>query len=177
MFTIIAFAYCISLFAQTAGKDNKVSQSITFHAIPKGATVSGVFQGRPPCAGIAGPLHLQLSSNCEKIKCNLTLYRDSVTQQPTTYELTCIGAGDIINQPGGGYRQKILQGKWSVTTGMPTNSNAEIYKLSTADGSSFLYLLKGDDNVLFVLDQNKQLMAGDENFSYTLNRVQLVAGK
>lgn len=42
---------------------------------------------------------------------------------------------------------------------------------------SYLYLLKGDDNVLFILDENKELRVGNEDFSYTLNRVELVPGK
>jgi len=38
-------------------------------------------------------------------------------------------------------------------------------------------LMKGDDNVLFILDQHNQFRVGDMNFSYTLNRVKLVKGE
>ncbi len=33
-----------------------------------------------------------------------------------------------------------------------------------------LYLLKGDDNILFFVDPNGRLLVGNEDFSYTLNR-------
>ena len=39
--------------AQTAAVDNKLSKTITSHPIPKGPSVLGVFEGRPPCRGIA----------------------------------------------------------------------------------------------------------------------------
>lgn len=32
--------------------------------------------------------------------------------------------------------------------------------------------MKGDDNVLFFLDQDKNLLTGNNLFNYTLNRVQ-----
>jgi hypothetical protein len=34
-----------------------------------------------------------------------------------------------------------------------------------------LLLLKADDNILFLLDQNREPMVGHAEFSYTLNRV------
>ncbi|HMH33129.1 MAG TPA: hypothetical protein VK543_08875 [Puia sp.] len=43
------------------------------------------------------------------------------------------------------------------------------------DQGAYFYFLKGDENVLFVLDEKKQLRVGNEDFSYTLNRVELVA--
>jgi len=48
--------------------------------------------------------------------------------------------------------------------------------LKLNDTAAYFYLLKGDDNVLFVLDENKELRVGNIDFSYTLNRVELVPG-
>jgi hypothetical protein len=35
-------------------------------------------------------------------------------------------------------------------------------------------LYKGDENVLFILDEKREFLAGDQDFSYTLNRVHKV---
>ena len=54
--------------AQTATADNKLSQSITFHPIPKGPSVFGTFQGRPPCSEIAKQLNLINGCLLPKVK-------------------------------------------------------------------------------------------------------------
>jgi hypothetical protein len=163
--------------AQTAAIDNKLSQTITFHSIPKGPSVYGVFEGRPPCVGIVKQLQISTDTNCEKLKWNIILYRDPLTLQPTDYILSMVGGGDIIKQEGSSYRQKIIKGKWAIIKGIRSNPDAEVYALQLTKSKSYLYLLKGDDNVLFILDENKELRVGNEDFSYTLNRVELVPGK
>lgn len=169
---------CVNILkAQTATKDNKLFKTITFHSIPKGPSVEGVFAGRPPCAGIVQQLKLTTDRDCAKLKCSVTLYRDSLTFQPAYYILSIVGGGDIVQQDGGSYRQKTLQGRWSIVRGTKSNSAAEVYSLQLGTPGDYLYLLKGDNNVLFILDSNKALMTGNEDFSYTLNRVELVAGK
>jgi len=49
--------------------------------------------------------------------------------------------------------------------------------LETGRPGAYFYLLKGDENVLFILDENKAFRNGNEDFSYTLNRVELVPAK
>ena len=110
VFVITAFC---SLFvniskSQTAAVDNKPSQSITPHPLPKGPTVFGIFEGRSPCLGIARQLKISTTADCIKLKWNLTLYRDPVTFRPSTFTLSVVGAGDVIKQEGGSYRQKLL---------------------------------------------------------------------
>ena len=92
------------------------------------------------------------------------------------YLIHCWG-GNVVKQEGGSYRQKVLEGKWAIVKGIKSNSNAEVYELELSTPGSYLYLLKGDDNVLFILDENKEFRVGNEDFSYTLNRVELVPGK
>jgi hypothetical protein len=176
---IVATAFCclfaILSEAQTAAADNKPSQTITFRPIPKGPAVSGVFQGRPPCIEIAKQLKISTPADCIKLKWVLTLYHKPATLQPTTYTLTLLGAGDVIKQAdGNSYQQKSLEGKWTIIKGLKSDPDAEVYRLES--GTETLYLLKGDENVLFVLDENKEFRVGNEDFSHTLNRVELVAG-
>jgi hypothetical protein len=49
--------------------------------------------------------------------------------------------------------------------------NATVYQLSPTETQPALLLLKGDDNVLYFLDQNRGLLVGHADFSYALNRV------
>jgi len=162
--------------AQTATADNKLSQSITFHPIPKGPSVLGTFQGRPPCSEIAKQLNLLTDADCIKLKWSLTLYHNPVTFQPTTCTLLMVGGGDVIKQDENSYRQKAYEGKWAIIKGIKSDPDAEVYQLELGKPGAHFYLLKGDENVLFVLDQNKEFRVGNEDFSYTLNRVELVPG-
>lgn len=162
--------------AQTAAVDNKPSKTITFRPIPKGPSVSGIFEGRPPCHGVAKQLKLSTPADCVKLKWNLVLYQDSMTMQPTTFALIIAGVGDEIKQAdGNSYRLKLIKGKWAISKGIQSNAAAEIIGLEFSPGA-YLYLLKGNENVLFVLDENKEFRVGNEDFSYTLNRVELVPG-
>lgn len=162
--------------AQTAAVDNKLSQTITFRPIPKGPSVLGVFEGRPPCYGVAKQLKVSISAECIKLKWNLILYQDSVTLQPTTFALIVVGGGDVVKQAdGSSYRLKLIKGKLTISKGIKGNPAADVYGLEFESGA-YLYLLKGDGNVLFVLDENKEFRVGNEDFSYTLNRVELVPG-
>jgi hypothetical protein len=162
--------------AQTAAVDNKLSQSITFRPIQKGPSVSGIFEGRPPCKGLAKQLKIATPADCEKLKCNLTLYQDPETMQPTTFALTIIGGGEVVKAAdGSAYLQKVIKGKWTISKGVKGNPDAVVYGLEF-DPGAYLYLVKGDENVLFVLDENKGFSVGNEDFSYTLNRVELVPG-
>ena len=178
---LIATFFCCLLIqiskAQTSAIDNKLSKTITFRAIPNGPTVFGIFQGRPSCAGYARQLKTPIPADCTKLKSELILYRDPANLQATTYTLSVIGVGDTIKQDGGSYQRLVLEGKWTIIKGIKSNPDAEVVALKLNKTQTYIYLMKGDENVLFVLDENKEFLVGDEDFSYTLNRVELVAGK
>lgn len=146
--------------AQTASRHNVLSQSITSHPIPTGLSVMGIFEGRPPCLEIARQLQIRVGPECIKAKWRLILFQDSVTRQPTTYKLL----GKFLPP----------EGKWKLVKGATSNPKADIIHLNPDKPAASFYLLKGDDNVLFILDENRELRVGNENFSFTLNRVQLV---
>jgi len=54
------------------------------------------------------------------------------------------------------------------------NPAAVVYELTYDLPGKSLYLEKGDENVLFILDDNRAFRTGDQYYSYTLNRVRLV---
>lgn len=149
--------------AQTTAADNKPSKSVSYHAIPTGPTVFGIFEGRPPCQLIAKQMDSPISTACDKVKWRLILFQDAATKEPTNYELL----GRLLPSSG----------KWRVTQGIPDNPRAEVVELALGSTGKYFYLLKGDNNVLFVLDEHKSLRVGNDYFSYTLNRVELVAAK
>jgi hypothetical protein len=159
----ISFLFVNISNAQTAAADNILSQSITSHPIPSGKSLYGIFEGRPPCEEIAKQVDSAVTSECPKVKWRLIFYQDPVTKAPTTYQLL----GRFLP----------AEGKWKIIKGIKSNPDAEVFQLELSKPGTYFYFLKGDENVLFVLDENKEFRVGNEDFSYTLNRVELVAKK
>lgn len=156
--------YCIILLlslqnatAQITAVKNIPPDVPTQREIPTGADVYGVFEGRSPCTGIPELFGEQPRSECIKVKWRIFLYHDPVSGTPTTY--------NIQGRP---------VGKWKIIKGMPGNASANIIVLETPKP---FYLFKADENILFMLDENKNFRVGNADFSYTLNRVRLVKGK
>lgn len=147
--------------AQTAAGDNKVSESITFSDPPGGRDIYGVFEGRTP-AGISSQLG-GIRSGSDLLKWQVIFYRDSLTGQPTVYTLTA-GFSD----------RQHLKGVWKIVRGMQGDPTAVVYALTYGEPAKVLYLLKGDENVLFILDEDRAFLVGNRDLSYTLNRVHKV---
>lgn len=118
------------------------------------SVTEGVFEGRTPCSPIANEFTGFPSAACEKIKWELTLYRDA-------------GTGDARSYRFRGTRTS-HNGSWSITRGTPGNPAATIYELRYHRGS--LRLLVADENVLLLMSADGKLMVGDASWSYTFNR-------
>ena len=151
--------------AQMATADNQPPEVTTRVTIPADAWLFGVFEGRSPCTEIASQLNVTKGPECIKMKWRLILYKDAHTHQPTTYTLY----GTFSSEP--------RTGKWTITRGMSDNPGAIVYQLHLDKPHKPFYLLKGDDNVLFILDEKKNFRVGNADFSYTLNRVKLIPAK
>lgn len=124
-----------------------------------------VFSGRSPCQEIAKDLNRPVPADCFKLKWLLTLRRDPKTLTPTTYHL----AGTLYRteNPDTEFPR---EGKWKVSKGTKTNPNAVVYQLDAAGDDGPISLLKADHNVLFFVGKDGNLLLGNEDFSYTLNR-------
>ena len=120
----------------------------------------GDFDGRVRCQEMAKAWGLKVTPDCEKLKWLFTFFYDSKTHEPTHYK----HSGTLY---GGGARE----GKWKYIKGTPANPEATVIQLDPDFPEKSVYLLKGDENVLFLLDLNKNLMVGDSYLSYTFNRV------
>jgi hypothetical protein len=135
--------------------------SVSYNISPMatGGAVFGVFEGRTPCHGISRELKLSQHAGCIKAKWRLTLYQDPVTAAPTTYKVE-----------GSLFREKPREGTWRVLPSPSGRFGDTLYELSSAKEPA-LTLMKGDDNVLFFVNERCEPMIGHADFSYTLNRV------
>jgi len=112
-----------------------------------------VFGGRTPC-GI--PDLFPPGRECYKLKWRIVLFADPGGNSPTRYRVY----GTAWRQEGG------KSGNLQVNTG---SKGQLIYQLNDGD-KGYLYLLKLDEHLLAFTDANGNLLVGDEDFSYTLNR-------
>jgi hypothetical protein len=111
------------------------------------------FEGRTPC-GV--PHIIEPGKSCYKLKWYLVLY--SKNNVPDTYRIL----GTPYRRDEGGKR-----GSWKITTG---KDGRIIYQLNDENEKPFIYLLQLDQGVLIFTDADGNLLVGDHDFSYTLNR-------
>jgi len=128
-------------------------------SLPNNTAQQVIFDGRTPCLDFAKQYNLQVGNDCIKLKWRLTLFRDSKTNNPTTYTLQ-----STLN------RSDIIEGKWTIIKGIKTNSEAIIYQLDPDKPNKSISFWVGDENILFFLDKANQLFTGNNDFSFTLNR-------
>ena len=132
------------------------SASNQFNMITKQHIVfkdSIAFEGRTPC-GV--PYIIEPGKLCYKLKWYLVLYSNK--NEPATYRML----GTPYRRDEGGKR-----GNWKITSG---KDGRVIYQLNDENEKPFIYLLQLDQGVLIFTDANGNLLVGDLDFSYTLNR-------
>ena len=131
---------------------NKLNSSLTPDSklIGKQSPVrdSIAFQGRTPC-GV--PNITPARKECYKLKWYLVLYDNN------SYRL--LGTGYRVE---GGRR-----GVWKTSA---DKDGQIIYELKDETGKTFIHLLKLDEGVLIFIDEKRNLLVGNHDFSYTLNR-------
>jgi hypothetical protein len=143
---------------------NVPDMSYPISPLPTGPDVYAVFGGRTPCQGIARQLNVRVPRGCSKAKWRLTLYRDPATRAPTRYKVE----GSLFT---GGARE----GTWKIVRGLGEDSDALVYRLDATATQPELLLLKGDENVLFILNEARDPRVGHAQFSYTLDRAKPVS--
>ena len=106
------------------------------------------FEGRTPC-GVPGII--PAGKLCYKLKWYLVLYDNK------TFRIS-----------GTGYRaQGGKKGSWKING---SKDGRLVYELYDENGKAFIHLLKLDEGVLIFTDAKGNLLVGDHDFSYTLNR-------
>jgi hypothetical protein len=120
----------------------------------------GMFDGRTPCRELSIQLNETVRDECTKIKWRLKLYRDPTQLETGRYELQ----GFVYK------KENPRIGKWQIEKGTKANPDARVYRLEQ-EGRPTIFLQQLDENILFFLDEKKNLLVGNRDFSYTLNRV------
>ena len=140
--------------------------SIPQMKLTSSSTIIGTFEGRAPCTKTLKDLQGITSSNCALVKCQLKLLQDSITHVPSRFILNTIYVGF------GDDNKYSTTGTWKILQGTVADAATIVYELKpekTNLGSTIL-LQRADNNILFFLDQNTQLLTGNDYVSYTLNR-------
>jgi hypothetical protein len=110
---------------------------------------SVAFEGRTPC-GVPGII--PEGKLCYKLKWYLVLY--------SNHSFRILGTG---YRAEGGKR-----GSWKINA----NKGRIVYELNDEKtGEPFIHLLKLDEGVLIFTDEKGNLLVGDHDFSFTLNRI------
>lgn len=160
LFIAVSLIMLQNAVAQSASPVNIPSKTTTRQPIAEGANVWGVFHGRVPCQTMAPVMHISVETNCEKLKWGFTFFQDPQSKKPMTYEW----GGSL-------FRDKPRTGKWALIRGTADDPEATVIQLDPDQPEKSVFLLKGDENVLFILDGSKRLMVGGDYLSYTFNRV------
>ena len=127
--------------------------------MPPGSSVLGAYEGRSPCHEIVFEiLKVAPFPNCLKIKSRLTLYQDAATGAPTGYMY--MGTSTI------------REGTWTILEGTKDDPDAVVYQLHLEDSKEPVSFLKADENHLFLLDRDLNLLVGNALFSYTISRIE-----
>ncbi len=125
---------------------------------PSGSSLLGVFDGRTPCHDIVFEFTgVPPYPRCIKVKWQLTLYQDD-TGAPGTYVFRGTGT--------------VREGTWTILLGTKTDPDAVVYQLHSDDLGDPVSFLKADDNHLFLMDRDMNLLVGNALFSYTLSRTE-----
>ncbi|MGV3601231.1 MAG: hypothetical protein ACO1N1_08495 [Dyadobacter fermentans] len=160
LITAACFLFLHEAPAQSVALANKPSKTTSRKPVAEGASVWGVFHGRVPCQATAKMMAIGVEANCEVLKWAFTFNHDPQTGKPTTYQWD-----------GSLYREQPRTGKWALVRGTADDPHATVIQLDPDQPEKTVYLLKGDENVLFILDRSKKPMVGGDYLSYTFNRV------
>jgi len=135
------------------------SHVISQQSAPAGQKLLGVFDGRTPCNVLATYLNEPPRPDCIKIKWRLILFVDSMSNEPTRYELI-----------GFTYKKENPRiGTWQILQGTYADDQAIVYHLTETGKPPLLFQSCGN-SILFFLDKDRKLLVGNRDFSYTLNR-------
>lgn len=116
MFPLLGIAsICVSTVAHRTISTPLPPTTVAVRSIPD-SVVFGIFEGRTPCGSVANDFTGFPAALCEKIKWEITLYRDRASGSPAGY----------------GYRgtRTSRTGVWSIHRGTPFDRNAVVYQLA-----------------------------------------------
>jgi hypothetical protein len=99
--------------------------------------------------------------------------KDSTYLLSGSYGMPQQGTTGII---GGGIKIT-MRGLWNITRGIYQDPQATVIELSAEDSQASVFFLKVSDDIIHLLDNDKNLMVGTASWSYTLNRTNGIASE
>ncbi|CAN5438167.1 hypothetical protein BH10BAC2_BH10BAC2_38960 [soil metagenome] len=132
-----------------------VTDQVNINSIQTPLKDSMIYEGRTPCNV---PGIIPAGMQCYKLKWQIVLYSNTANNTPSAYRVY----GTPYRKEGG------KTGNWKIIEG---KNGRIIYQLDNDDGNVLLYLLKLDEHILIFTDTDGKLLAGNEDFSYTINKV------
>ena len=158
-----AWSYTLNRIAPVKLPSNETSSQKLEETIPADSIV---FDGRMPCYGPLLALSRKPGNGCNLIKCRMILYCDNKSHAPSSIKFYTI-------QVGTGGSRYLATGKWIMMRGTKNDPGSILYQLQidSQQPQQKLTLLKKGNDILFLLDNELNFMAGNDYCSYTLNRV------
>ena len=148
-----AWSYTLNRAGEAGRRAAVVSSTYDEQRGPGG----GVFEGRTPCTEEVKAFTADLVPGCGRLKWRLTLHQ-TAGGQPAGYVTGVVGRSDAT------------KGEWRIRRDLAGFPAAVVYEIRpSGSGRSLAMLLLGGRN-LFMLGPDRQLLVGDENWSYTLSR-------
>jgi hypothetical protein len=152
---------------------SKTATVVPVTPVAPGSSVFGVFEGITPCSAQTRPLpQIPKDTNCEQMIWEFTLFQDSATGAPTTYQLDAAYGVPKQNTTGleKGGTPITMEGNWQIVKGTSADPKAVVYQLNPLDSQMTVSFLKVSEDILHVLHPNMRLMVGNASWSYTINR-------
>lgn len=131
-------------------------------------TTANVFVGSSPCGNNIKPLFgIPVDETCDFTKWTITLNPNA------TFHISSLSGVSKPNTPDfiGGGKKVEFDGKWQIQKGTKANENAVVYTLTLDKPNYQLSFVKLDDNLIHLLDANKNLMIGNSGYNFTFSRL------
>ena len=160
----IRLSLTMIIFIAFIGITNSCSQSSS----PVNS-VYGIYEGTTPCTdAVKKILNIPADKKCDMMRWRLSIYKDSKKSIPSDFDL--FYTYGIGKQGTKGFTEDAitveLKGKLTIyKIGIST-----VYNLYDDSSKITLSFLQPDQNLLHLLNENKQLMIGTGAWSYTINR-------
>ena len=147
-----------------------VGQSCSQQTGPGDKSLKKTFEATTPCNDVVKEmLGIPADFKCEMMKWSLTL-SDS-KKNPSTFSLVCTYG--LAKQGTRGFtegsKMTELKGKWKIEKRRSENSDVIITLIADSSPVTLSFLQPGQ-NLLHLLNKNKELVNGTAAWSYTLNR-------
>ena len=140
---------------------------------PQSNSIFGVYVGTSMCADVSRPLlAIPADAQCDRTKWSLTLYRDPVTQSPTTYKLTSEYGYHVDNRTLVMKGSNVSEGKWAISRGAKPDRKAVVYQLDPDTPQKTISFQEMDLNIIHLLDRDGSLVLGTSAQSFSLTRTE-----